>query len=364
MQSRTATPLHSLGGHVIAAHPTIPLTSEQSGRLRNVVRAVLALSQRSLLELVETGYLPEDFVYSTAARFFQRRSASPEGSATIPERVAHLLALPIAQLSSARTFCAGRPFSPREFVDFVLHGDVDQNSALCELASCDVFQHTASTLPEYGRLCKELESSSNRLVVIADDITHLFATDDTAGPVWKHLTRHARRPGHAYRLAVRRFRTWIDNTDLQLPERHQRVSLLITATALAKALGASGAYRFDREQRDILLETLRDRATTHGMHVGILNDHPGGSAHWLRPRLDRFDSIKIFDERVVIRRTRPDLCRIVLGLRSDPLTKQVVQNELRLAAEAGEATVFPAGDTDALAKYVQQHLSYSTPLCD
>ena len=186
-----------------------------------------------------------------------------------------------------------------------------------------VFTHTAPQLANYANEVKTIKARATECWLLTDIPSASLLPEPVMQRVFRWKTGAMPQPFHDFRIELdfgrRRWHKFQENAGHGL----SACGVILTLSGMDDLLKRDGACSLPACEKDILVETLLDRMEVYNVQIGLLDDRAEKVAKMIRPFLDRFDMLAVFDHDASIRRLRNQSERI-LYVASDSVSQAAI----------------------------------------
>jgi hypothetical protein len=337
--------------HCPSSNPKLCTNSVR--HLRRIVANVLALSQSSLVRLVEDfGIADHDYnilasVLATADTDDARFRGVP--SALLPH-VAHA----IARLVTEAETLADAAMSADALLAAVLNPDREPASRAMQILSTIEYWGTAKA--SHQRVRSEL---SRRGLPMLQATLYLNALADACvldEDIVEHaiasLVAQARYPRELRRTLRTQYDERMVQRELGTEELPGRV--VLTTGTLAQ-LAASPTCAESTEYRDLLIERLIDLIETHGVEVAVIDDSSEANSNACRHAFAGMSALLLYRDTLLVTRTHPNL--LCLAVTADHPAELARRTEA--CERLDRLALWQPADRQAALRYLHSQLSYT-----
>jgi hypothetical protein len=237
--------------------------------------------------------------------------------------------------------------------DYILDGKT-KNAAIQEMTARRVFTHTAPQLASYANEVKTIKAVASECWLIADVPSASLLPEPVMQRVFRWKTETMQQPFHDFRIELdfgrRRWGQFQESAGHGL----SACGVILTLSGMDQLLRPNGACSLPPHEKDIFVETLLDRMEVYNVQIGLLNDRSEKVANTIRPFLDRFDMLAVFNQGTSIRRLRNQSERLLYVAADSVSQAAIVKADIdRIEFARGRATL----DPDTVREWLLEHAS-------
>lgn len=322
-------------------------------RLRRIVLNVLALSQSSLVRLVEE-FGVTDHHYNILASVLATPDTDNARFRGVPVSMLPHVAHAVARLATEAETLSDTAVSADALLAAVLNPDREPASRAAQVLSAIDYWGTAKgshqrVRSELSRRCLPMRHATLYLNALA---AACILDEDIVEPAIASLLAQTRYPLEIRRTLRTQYGEQMVERELGTEELPGRV--VLTTTTLAQ-LATSNTWTESAERSDLLIERLVDLVETHAVDVSVIDDSSEASSNTCRNAFAGMSSLLLYRDNLLIARTHPNL--LCLAVTADQPTELARRTEA--CDRLDRLAVWQPRDRQAALRYLHSQLSYT-----